>query len=131
MVENNSPVLDCFWLPPNYYHTCISGANQNTIAKYGKSSGENHYSHDYFQQVTLPSIRNKIIPYPKNQKYLKKSKQYCAGFREVVNDALNEIYKGRRGYVFNTEQLIEIIKFIPDVDVIKDDGMYYVSKRKC
>lgn len=39
-------------------------------------------------------------------------------------------YKGMKGYVFTIEQLTEVIKFVPDVKVVLDDDIYYVSKGK-
>lgn len=129
MVKSNSPVLKCFWLPPTHYNTCISGANQSTISKYGNGKSGDYYSHDYFEKVTLPLLRENSKPYPADQKYLKKSNAYCNGFREIVNDALRDIYNGRNGFVFTTEQLSEIINFVPDVNVMLNDGIYYVAKR--
>lgn len=130
MNNANSPVLDCFWLPHTHHHVCISGANQYTIKRYRNNKYGDEYSQDYFQRVTLPSLRNNVIPYPASMKRLPKSKEYCNGFREVVNDALHEIYGGRRGFVFTTDQLIEILKFVPDVEIVRNDGIYYVKKKR-
>lgn len=128
MNNANSPVLDCFWLPPTHYHTCVSGANQYSIKPYRNNKSGDGYSQDYFQRVTLPSIRNNITPYPTSMKRLPKSSKYCNGFREIVNNALYELNNGRRGYVFTVEQLTEILKFIPNVEVVRNDGIYYVRK---
>ena len=32
--------------------------------------------------------------------------------------------------VFTIEQLTEIVKFVPDVNVVKSNGIFYVSKEK-
>lgn len=130
MSKINTEVLGCFWLPPQYYNDCISGANANTIKKRGNSVATDYYSQEYFEKVTLPSLRQNITPYPSSKKYLEKSSKYCLGFRDVVNDALRAIYKGMKGYVFTIEQLTEVIKFVPDVKVVLDDDIYYVSKGK-
>ena len=45
-----------------------------------------------------------------------------------IVQTLKQIYKNRKGYVFTQEQLIEIIKFIPDIDVSYSDGIYFVWK---
>ena len=57
-------------------------------------------------------------------------RKYALGFRDVVNDALREVYNGAKGYVFTIEQLTEIVKFVPDVNVVKSNGIFYVSKEK-
>lgn len=106
MVSANSDVLNYFWLPKNCYNTCVSGANANT----------------------MPKLKRSTTPYPANQKYLRKSRKYALGFRDVVNDALREVYNGTKGYVFTIEQLTEIVKFVPDVNVVKSNGIFYVSK---
>lgn len=129
MVKSNADVLNYFWLPKNYYNTCVSGANANTIGKYN-SNPHVENSQEYFYDVTLPKIRNAITPYPSSQKYLKKSRQYPLGFRDVVNDALKEIYKGSKGYVFTIEQLTEVMKFVPNVNIVRSNGIFYVSKEK-
>ena len=52
MSKENNKVLSCFWLPPNYYNTCVSGINENTI----KSRSHNYRSSDedkYFQKHIL------------------------------------------------------------------------------
>ena len=83
-----------------------------------------------FYDITLPKLKRSTTPYPTNQKYLKKSRKYALGFRDVVNDALREVYNGAKGYVFTIEQLTEIVKFVPDVNVVKSNGIFYVSKEK-
>lgn len=45
-----------------------------------------------------------------------------------MNDALREIYKNRKGYVFSQDQLIEVLKFVPDVNVSYSDEIYFVWK---
>lgn len=129
MVSANSDVLNYFWLPKNCYNTCVSGANANTIEEY-HSDPHTRSSQEYFYDITLPKLKRSTTPYPTNQKYLKKSRKYALGFRDVVNDALREVYNGAKGYVFTIEQLTEIVKFVPDVNVVKSNGIFYVSKEK-
>ena len=99
MVSANSDVLNYFWLPKNCYNTCVSGANANTIEEY-HSDPHTRSSQEYFYDITLPKLRRSTTPYPVNQKYLKKSRKYAPGFRDVVNDALREVYNVAKGYVF-------------------------------
>lgn len=127
MVSANSDVLNYFWLPKNCYNTCVSGANANTIEEY-HSDPHIRSSQEYFYDITLPKLKRSTTPYPANQKYLRKSRKYALGFRDVVNDALREVYNGAKGYVFTIEQLTEIVKFVPDVNVVKSNGIFYVSK---
>lgn len=129
MVNYDSEVLDCFWLPPQYCNSCISGANAHTIERRNTASCD-YYSQEYFEKVTLSLLRKNNIPYPADMKYLKKSKEFCEGFRDIVNDALRAIYGGTKGYVFTIEQLKEVMRFVPDVHVVRSDDIYYVSKRK-
>lgn len=126
MSEVSNEVLSCFWLPPTYYRTCVSGVNKNTIIR----KGDDIYSERkqrHFEIHVLPMLRNQITPYPASMKYLPKSKIYADGFRDVVNDALREIYAKRKGYVFSKEQLIEILKFVPGVKVSYCDDVYFVK----
>jgi len=125
MSKASTDVLGCFWLPPNYFNTCISGANQNTIKAYSKSE-RNLDANKYFQECILPLLRSQAEPYPGNMKYLPKLESHTVGFRSVVNDALREIYANRKGYVFNKNQLLEILRFIPSVQVSYSDETYFV-----
>lgn len=130
MNRDNTEVLGCFWLPPQYYNDCISGANMNTIKKRNSHKSANCCSQEYFEKVTLPSLRHNIKPYPSGTRYLEKPRSYCAGFVDIVNDALCAIYKGTEGHVFTIEQLTEVMRFVPNVYVTRSDDIYYVSKGK-
>lgn len=121
----NENVLGCFWLPPQYYNTSVSGANMNTIKYVGKNNSD-HYNHEYFEKVTLHRLLEENIPYSSSKKLLPKSKSYSLGFRDIVNDALRQIRKGRKGYVFTIDQLREVLRFIPDVKVSYDDDIYFL-----
>lgn len=127
MYKENKEVLDCFWLPPNFFNTCVSGVNQYTIGTYSKVK-RNLDANDYFQEHILPLLKTQAKQYHDNIKYLHKSKLYPEGFREIVNNALKEIYANRKGYVFSTKQLIEILRFIPDINVFYEDDMYFLWK---
>lgn len=127
MINKNTDVLECFWFPPNYYKECSSGVNQNTIKPYS-ATARSLDNNRHFQTSILPQLRMQITPYKGKNKYLRKSKLHNMGFCDVVNDALREIYKNRKGYVFSQAQLIEILKFIPDASASHDDGIYFVWK---
>ncbi len=128
MSKENNKVLSCFWLPPNYYNTCVSGINEDTI----KSRSHNYRNSDedkYFQKHILPSLRRlAITSLHLKQKFLPKSCKNANGFREVVNDALRELYAKRTGYVFSKDQLLEVLRFIPDVNVSFNDDIYFICR---
>jgi hypothetical protein len=126
MIETNVEVMNYFWLPKAYVNTCVSGADQNTVKR---RSGEMSRTKDgYFENYVLPTIRNRLIPYSTDCKYLPKSKEYVEGFREVVNEALENIYAKRKGFVFNQEQLVEVLRFVPSAEVSFRDGIYFIWK---
>ena len=125
MINSSTDVLGCFWLPPHYYKLCSSGVDQNTVKPYPTHDTGNK---KYFQNYILPQLKTKAVPYKDGKKYLRKSKSFGEGFCSVVNDALREIYKNRKGYVFSQDQLIEILKFIPDVNVFYSNEIYFVWK---
>lgn len=127
MSKTKNNALRYFWLPSDYTRTCVSGVNQYTI-EYKSKSHREFDANMNFQKHILPSLRSQAEPYPKNLKYLPKSEYYPSGFRCVVNDALKEIYSNRKGFVFNKEQLIEILRFMPNAKVLYSSEMYFVWK---
>lgn len=124
MSKTSTDVLGCFWLPPNYYKLCSSGIDQNTVKPYKTNSCN---SKD-FQNCVLPLLRMQAEPYQDGRKYLRKSNSAGEGFSSVVNDALRELYKNRKGFVFTQNQLIEVLRFVPDANVSYTDEIYYVWK---
>ena len=49
-----------------------------------------------------------------------KEKKKLNYFTEVVNDCLHNIYNGKTGYVFTKDQLKEVIKILPRVEIKRD-----------
>lgn len=127
MIKTSTDVLGCFWLPPHYHKLTSSGVDQNTVKPYSTKVADSEFK-QHFHEHILPELRSNIVPYQDGKKYMRKSKLHGRGFCDVVNDALKQIYKNRKGYVFTQEQLVEIIKFIPDIDVSYSDGIYFVWK---
>lgn len=90
-----------------------------------------------FLENILPKIREKIIP--SEDKILKrvptKSKDVTYDdscsldeyYVAMINDTLREIRHGNIAYLYNVEQIAEVLRFEPDTDVTVDDGIYYVS----
>lgn len=127
-MSKNNKILNCFWLPSNCYNICVSGANENTI-KSRSHNYQNSNEDKYFQKHILPSLRRLAITGLHKQKFLPKSCKNPNGFREVVNDALREIYAKRTGYVFSKDQLLEILRFVPDVGVSFNNGIYFICRQ--
>jgi len=45
----------------------------------------------------------------------------------MINDTLGEIRAGLTGYVFKAEQVAELLRFEPEIEVEMHDGIFYVS----
>lgn len=100
-MKSTFDISKCFWLPPGYYNTCVSGANPNTI----KCLDRNNYLSEgviYFENYVLPSIKDIIKTYPSEVRNLPKSKLYGDDFRRVVNEALKDIRANKIGYVYSS-----------------------------
>ena len=128
MQEINFEILNYFWLPNKYYRASVSGVNAYTIKRIDNNI---HSDNDrkYFETYVLPRLRKNIKPYPESEKYLPKSQMYPEGFRDIVNDALKELYSNRQSYVYSKEQLIEVLRFIPDINVSYRDDIYFIKRQ--
>lgn len=126
-MKTSTDVLGCFWLPPHYHKLTSSGVDQNTIKPYSTNTTDSQFRQN-FQTHVLPELRAKAKPYKDGKKYMRKSKAYGEGFYSIVNDALKQIYKNQKGYVFTQDQVIEILKIAPDTNVSYSDGIYFVWK---
>ena len=110
---SNEDVLRCFWLPNGYYRTTSSGVNENTIRDYSTNTpcvvGLDSMNKRKADQIIMKS---KSLCVDKNRGYLRNNKKYSNGFVDIVNDALEAIYSGFRGFVFNEDQAITVCSFL-------------------
>lgn len=126
-MKTNPDVLGCFWIPPHYHKLTSSGVDANTVKPYSANATDLQFRQN-FQNHILPELRLKATPYQDGRKFMRKSKAYGVGFSDIVNDALRQIYKGHKSYVLTQDQVVEILKFVPDVNVSYSDGIYFVWK---
>ena len=117
-------VLSAFWMPDEYYNTISTGCNCYTIRKYGK---QKQITEEQFDKLILPQLN--VIPFPSYMTKLPCSNQYPEGFREIINDALEDVRKGKQGILFNLEQVRVFLGFLPHSKVEKIDDYYYIRNR--
>jgi hypothetical protein len=108
-----------FWRNEIMWRTTNSGINANVTSQYAP------YIDKY---KIVADIKKKNAPYTDGRKYIPKDKnERNTYFVNLVNEALSDIWHGKKGFCYNTEQLKEIIKICPDVKVRYDgdDGCWY------
>jgi len=127
----NEEVLKSFWLPNDYYNTTSTGANADTIFKYGRNTPVS-VDYEEFINQKISMIVSESKKRQKKKKYLSKNPNFPYGFVQIVNDALESIYSGEIGLVLNSEQAIEVCSFLENPQVkIKDIYIYiYENKNK-
>lgn len=93
-------------------------------------------SDEYFQDVVLPRIRESITPRRErrlSRKVIKSSGVDYSGesldsyYIAMINDCLNEVRHKRVAYLFNVDQLREVLSFEPDCNIEINDGIFYIS----
>lgn len=95
-----------------------------------------------FESIILPDIRDRIKPRPERKLsrnyYRNRGVVYEDGcdtldayYVKMINDTLDEIRHGRLAYIFTLEQVEEVLSFEPLADVMLEDGIYYISLKKC
>ena len=93
-------------------------------------------SEEYFQDVVLPRIRESITPRRErrlSRKVIKSSGVDYSGesldsyYIAMINDCLSEIRKHRTAFIFNVDQIREVLSFEPDANIEINDGIFYVS----
>lgn len=117
-------VLSAFWMPDEYYNTISTGCNCYTIRKYGK---QKQITEEQFDKLILPQLN--VVPFPSYMTKLPCNNQYPEGFREIINDALEDVRKGKKGILFNLEQVRVFLGFLPHSKVEKIDDYYYIRNR--
>ena len=100
--QNNSTTLPHFWRDAtNTWRTTNTGMNKNVLLI-----------------LTPPKDRKLYEPSFDNLNFQDKKKlKYSA---EIINDCLISIYNGEVGYVFTKDQLKEVIKILPRVEIKRD-----------
>lgn len=121
-------VLNSFWLPDGYYRTLSHAVNPDTIREKGFNmqlhKGSEIQKHDKVLQIISES--KKMV---RRDPYLRPGK-HNRYFAQIVNDALQTIYSGGRGYVFNEEQAIAVCSFLSNPNVKLIDGYIYISEER-
>lgn len=98
-----------FWRDNIMDRTTNTGMSKNVTSQYASNTGKNKIVED---------IKLKNIPYTDGRKFIPKDKfEKNAYFTNLVNEALDDIWHGKKGFCFSTDQLKEIIKICPDVSV--------------
>ena len=112
--------LNYFWMPEGYYNTTASGLDGHSMKKKGKDY--------YWFYRWLDGAMRDNIPYPDTIKKIPRINSFPHGFADIVNDALEEVRNYRVGMLYTKSQIVEFLKFIPDVIIEADDGVYWVKK---
>lgn len=114
-ISNNAATTNNidFWRNNIMWRTTNTGLNPNAIRQYAPYIDKNKIVED---------IKEKNIPYTDGRKYIPKDKnERHTYFVNLVNDALHDIWHGKRGFCYNTEQLKEILKICPLANVRYND----------
>lgn len=93
---------------------------------------------DDFENIVLPFLRENTRPYPErrlSRKILRSrgvvyedgSTTLDGYYVAMINDTLSAIRSGERAYIFNLEQVIEILRFEPTTNFVLYDGIYYAT----
>lgn len=91
-----------------------------------------------FEAVILPYLRE-ITPRSNEKKLTRRavrSRDVCYEdgkysldeyYVSMINDSLSEIRHGRMVYVFNLNQVMEILRFEPEANITLHDGIFYIT----
>lgn len=93
---------------------------------------------DDFENIVLPYLRKMIVPCEKRRLSYKILKSRGVVYRDadssldeyyvsMINDTLKCIRSGETAYLFSLEQVVEILRFEPNVNCVLCDGMYYLN----
>ena len=107
-----------FWRNNITWRSTNTGMNENVLRT---------YNHNNSQQEIIAHIRLGAIPYTDGRKRIpREERKYNPYFTDVVNDCMKEIWKGKRGFVCSTDQLKEVMRILPSVNVEGSEfGTYY------
>ena len=129
----NAQVLKCFWLPNTHYRTISSGIDENTIRNTATNAqckiGLEEMEHQRIKRIIADSANVVVNTEHRRKKYLGKGGGFPYGFSQIINDALHEIYKGHRGFVFNDQQAMVVCSFLTSPEIEIRDGFIYISDK--
>jgi len=111
-----------FWISDLLWRTTNTGISQNVISTYAPYKSK---------KSIIAHMRENITPYSDGRKYIpRKERKYNPYFTDIINDCMKDVWKGDKGFVFNENQLKEVMKIFPSVDVewSKYSGGYYYCK---
>lgn len=109
----NSINTDNFWRNKVTWRTTGKGMNKYVIKQFAP-----YVSKD----KAINYMRQNIIPYHDRRKYILDDNDCNKYFRDVVNDCLHKVWHKERGFIFTEDQLREVMRIIPDVDVKYDEN---------
>jgi hypothetical protein len=86
-------------------------------------------SDEHFENEVLPRLREEVEPRRERNFNLDEFKDLSEEFynAETINDVLHQIRHHEIAYIFNTDQIRDVLSFEPDANVVLDDGIFYVS----
>jgi len=106
--------LPNFWRDNIKWRSTNTGMNENVISTYAP-----HIS----KETIVSHMRKYITPYTDKRKYLNEDeKNKHKYFIDIVNECMMSILTGGCGYVFTDSQLKEVMKIVPRVRSIHDNG---------
>ncbi len=76
------------------------------------------------KKLTRRAVKNRAVCYEDGKYSLD---EYYVG---MINDSLFEMRHGRTIYVFNLNQVVEILRFEPDANITLHDGIFYINLSK-
>lgn len=100
--QNNTTTLPHFWRnATNTWRTTNTGMNKNTL-------------------LILTPIKDRKLYTPSFDNLNFQDKKKLKYSAEIINDCLISIYNGEVGYVFTKDQLKEVKKILPRVEIKRD-----------
>lgn len=107
--NKTTTTLPHFWRSNITWRSTNTGMNENVLCTY------NFYNS---KKDIIKHIRENIIPYTDGRRCIPKNeRKYNPYFTDVVNDCMKEVWKGKCGFVCNTDQLKEVMRIKCDINV--------------
>lgn len=102
-----------FWRNEIMWRTTNTGIDPFVISEYAP----------YVSKVRIiRDLREKNVPYTDGRQYIPKNQnarhEY---FVSLINECLEDMYKGKKGYVYKIDHLREVLKIRPDVKIRYDE----------
>ena len=111
-----------FWRNKITWRSTVTGMNSNVIDAYAPSKNKKNI---------IRHIKANTIPYEDGRRYIPRSeRKYNVYFTNLVNECMEYVWDGKRGFVYSEDQLREVIKIAKDINVeySEKDMCYYCWK---